>query len=329
MLSKNKRPAFTLVELLVVIAIIGILISMLLPAVQQVREAARRTLCLNNVRQLGLALHNYHSTFDEFPKGAKPSNNSQKAWGAGWNVNLLPQLEQQALFDGTNQNFNVRSKNYGLFWEGKVVPSFVCPSSPIEALQFGGSTPFDTDNPGFTQRIHFYGLAGAVDDTEDGGSFSEPRNRAGDLGVISGGGMLLLNEAVNISSATDGTSNTAIVGECANFLTDAAGVQVRPNQGHAFAVSTNRAETVENRDQGAYTREVHNLTTVRYGLNHGDASLEGIGAGRFNNGLHSSHSGVVNFCYADGSAHSIDESISINNLKLLVTRDDGMVLGDF
>ena len=312
-----------------VIAIIGILIGMLLPAVQQVREAARRTECLNNIRQLGLALHNYHSAFDEFPKGAKPSNRSQAAWGAGWNVQLLPHLEQSTLYNETDQDFNTRSRGYGLLYEGKVIPAFVCPSSPIEPLQFGGSTPFNATTPGDTQRIHFYGLAGAVDDIADGGSFSESRNRAGDLGIISGGGMLLLNESVNIGSAGDGSSNTAILGECTNYLVDAAGAQVRPNQGHAFAVSTNRAQTVQNSSQGEYGFEVHTLTTIRYPLNHGDASLEGTGAGRFNNGLHSSHTGGVNMCYTDGSAHVVDESINITTLKQLVTRDDGFVLDSF
>ena len=235
MLSRNKQSAFTLVELLVVIAIIGILIGMLLPAVQQVREAARRTQCLNNVRQLGLAMHNYHSSFDEFPKGAQPSTNSRRAWGAGWNVQLLPQLEQQALFINTDQRFNTFSAGYGQTYQDVVIPAFVCPSSPFEALQEGGSSFFNDTNVGSMQRIHFYGLAGAVDDTADGGVFAESRNRpSGDRGTISGGGLLLLDESVNIGSASDGTSNTAFIGECSNYLIDAAGLQVRPNQGLGF-----------------------------------------------------------------------------------------------
>ena len=98
----SKRKGFTLVELLVVIAIIGILIGMLLPAVQQVREAARRTACKNNMRQIGLALHNYDSAFDEFPAGITIT--ATGATAPNWSVTtwILPQMEQQNLFDQLN-----------------------------------------------------------------------------------------------------------------------------------------------------------------------------------------------------------------------------------
>lgn len=94
----SKRKGFTLVELLVVIAIIGILIGMLLPAVQQVREAARRTACKNNMRQVGIALHNYDSSFNEFPAGITLAGGGT---GANWSASvwLLPNMEQQNLFD--------------------------------------------------------------------------------------------------------------------------------------------------------------------------------------------------------------------------------------
>ncbi|MFM9068057.1 MAG: DUF1559 domain-containing protein [Planctomycetota bacterium] len=90
----KRRPGFTLVELLVVIAIIGILVALLLPAVQAAREAARRTQCLNNLKQLGLALHNYHDSRRSFPAGASPN-----VTAFNWRVAIWPFMEQQSLFD--------------------------------------------------------------------------------------------------------------------------------------------------------------------------------------------------------------------------------------
>ena len=97
-MSRRQNRGFTLVELLVVIAIIGILVGLLLPAVQAAREAARRMQCSNNLKQMGLALHNYHDTFNRFPGNTATPQGSQQL-GASWLVKILPQLEQSAAFN--------------------------------------------------------------------------------------------------------------------------------------------------------------------------------------------------------------------------------------
>jgi prepilin-type N-terminal cleavage/methylation domain-containing protein len=104
--SRRKPTGFTLVELLVVIAIIGVLIGLLLPAVQKIRESAARTTCKNNLRQIGLALHDYHSSFNTFPPGSQNGGADTVTWkpapSYGWPVFILPYLEQSVVYDQIN-----------------------------------------------------------------------------------------------------------------------------------------------------------------------------------------------------------------------------------
>ncbi len=141
-----KRKAFTLIELLVVIAIIAILIALLLPAVQQAREAARRRTCKNNLKQLGLAFHNYHDVFGTFPIGAQ-----SPIYQANWRVSILPYLDQAPLYNKLTQTpANGRGYNTYNGWTGDggygtgadsnevlnnaIVPLYKCPSSPLSAF---------------------------------------------------------------------------------------------------------------------------------------------------------------------------------------------------
>jgi prepilin-type N-terminal cleavage/methylation domain-containing protein len=156
--TQMRRRAFTLIELLVVIAIIAVLIALLLPAVQQAREAARRSQCKNNLKQLGIAVHNYHDTYNLFPLGkllgaAPPLGNRGCGNGGGWYhetnwyVALMPYVDQGPMFNGINMSEPLgcdRGNNPGPPWDGNwiakrtKIPVHGCPSDGIKENEFGG-----------------------------------------------------------------------------------------------------------------------------------------------------------------------------------------------
>ena len=187
----RRRVAFTLVELLVVIAIIGILIALLLPAVQAAREAARLSSCKNNMKQIGLALHSYHGTHRTFPPGAICGI------GTGWTAMILPGIEQQALYETIDWN-EQSVWNAGANHEAvkTVVPILRCPTS---------RAPLHMDCNNIPARVpcSYIGCASGT---------SESDNIQGEQD-----GILYCNSKVSISRITDGTSNTILVGEKSRF----------------------------------------------------------------------------------------------------------------
>jgi len=201
----RRRAAFTLIELLVVIAIIAVLIALLLPAVQEAREAARRSGCLNNLKQIGVAFHNYHSVNDVFPIGyvAWPNANlNATSPGWGWASALLPALEQQSLYSATNfalpieydANSTSRLTLLGIF---------VCPTD-----RFTGQ---------FTMTdVNGQPIADAVT-TSYAGNFGRDINIA--KSPTGGNGMLMCNLAFGVRDILDGTGQTILVGERGSLLT--------------------------------------------------------------------------------------------------------------
>ena len=163
----RRTTGFTLVELLVVIAIIGILIALLLPAVQAAREAARRMQCANNFKQLGLALHNYHATWSSFPCGSTQLSKGKERFGHAWPVFLLPYLEQQNLYDNFKwgQNGFIASNKNAKHFDNVNFSQMFCPSSPYPRFTNGRNAVGD----GGGTRIFIgtvVGIAGAIPDVE-------------------------------------------------------------------------------------------------------------------------------------------------------------------
>ncbi|MEW4563550.1 DUF1559 domain-containing protein [Bremerella sp. JC770] len=217
MVSSNDRSTrgFTLVELLVVIAIIGVLIALLLPAVQQAREAARRMQCSNQLKQIGLAMHNYHDTYQVFPPGAVNLNGTTNANQnlTNWAIAILPYLEQTALYDQYDQNVhNSHANNNDVL--KTVLPAMLCPSDVNSETLVTPSQLVTTDiAPGsYKANIgrRFNGANGYFDfpshaDTADAGD----KRSIGPLHVVGVNGL----ECERFATITDGSTSTLMVGE--------------------------------------------------------------------------------------------------------------------
>ncbi|UUO05468.1 DUF1559 domain-containing protein [Blastopirellula sp. J2-11] len=194
----RRQSGFTLVELLVVIAIIGVLIALLLPAVQQAREAARRMACSNNLKQLGLALHNYHDTHRNFPLGCQ--GNSERT---GLHVALLPFIEQNNLYDQMDTKINYGSGVNAVALRTRI-DGYLCPS---------GNEPMGDDNDEYF-TTHYYGVLGAKGtNPSTGNSYEFDAGSDTAYGGFSKVGIFYQGESRGMHDILDGTSNTLAFGE--------------------------------------------------------------------------------------------------------------------
>lgn len=294
-----KRRGFTLVELLVVIAIIGILIALLLPAVQSAREAARRMQCQNNLKQLGLALHNYHDTHDTFPPGAFWYNNAENRGSIL--IQLLPFIEQQNLYNQFDFTKNVDSQTALL---GSIIPTYVCPSDNNRGLRNGaaihnyaasaGPTPhIDNSSCKCASGASFNTFTLVVPTSKYGGDpdFAGPFYRRG--------------KPTTMQDCRDGLSNTIYFGEvrrdCSNHIRQG---WMRSNNGNGL-VATQVPINFPSCDDDATdpcNRPCNWSTELAF---------------------KSAHGGGAQFVLGDGSVHYFSENIDHNVYQLLGAKADG------
>ncbi len=337
--STNPKSfhGFTLVELLVVITIIGILISLLLPAVQAAREAARRLQCSNNLKQIGLALLNYEAARGAFPPGGAPS--AKGLFGTSWMIGILPYVEQENVYNQLDFTGDSSKSTYGstgwlsdAFYNRGILQnmqfSFLkCPSSPLPTFAADGSADAFIDGARMPiQGSHYMGISGGGLG-DDYAAFSRATQQwcADGNGRIGTGGVLVRSKAIRIADIYDGTSNTMIVGEQSDWCIDSSGVQrdCRSDCGCGFTIAAGAT------DAGCGDRDF-NITCVIHSI--GEKSYNAIGvAGNCgpNRPIQSAHSGGATVLLADGSVHFLSNSLNITTLYNLVNRNDQRVVDEY
>lgn len=314
-MKRSRQPGFTLVELLVIIAIIGILVALLLPAVQAAREAARRMQCTNNLKQIGLALHLYEASADTLPPGfisrvtgpwPGGSNDPVPEAGPGWSFFslILPQLEQPALHSMINFNLSIsdaanqaaRRTKVSTYqcpsdsWTGPVTVwptslgiSDLAPSSYVGCL--GGGDPANA--PGYSAMYE-----------------QQPFN-----------GIFHRNVGVRFADITDGTSNTIGLGERASMFAPNGWAGVIPTAQTVFSplIAQRRGQTV-----GHTARPAITMATVHVRSGGPTAPTGSPG------GFWSPHPGGCLFLLMDGSTHTITNTVDVRVFRAMAGRNDGI-----
>ncbi|MCC6418488.1 MAG: DUF1559 domain-containing protein [Gemmataceae bacterium] len=318
---RRRHTGFTLIELLVVIAIIAILIGLLLPAVQKVREAANRAQCQNNLKQLALGLHNYHDALKKFPPGAEenvlpkpnPPANTTYIRGTSWIVYTLPYIEQTALYKRYNfaQAYNTAGNAAVAM---NIVSTIYCPSGP-DPKQYTDPNSVVSGNP----STHYYGVMGPGFPTNptaitvNGATYNYTVGNPNSNGAWSAHGILSqyrettgsvsTNRLVKISAITDGASNTLMVGEIAKILP---------------AGQTNQYRTwIRGNNGGAGACKVVNFP-INSTFYNGSNNFNAISFG-------SEHTGGANFALGDGSIRFVSDTTPVALLMAMASMNGGEV----
>ncbi len=306
---RRPRPcrAFTLIELLVVIAIIAVLIGLLLPAVQSAREASRRAQCLNNLRQIALAMHNYHDAVATFPPGyvsltqGNQPNGAEIGPGWGWGTLLLSQLDQTPLYNLANYSLPTTAPASQTARVTRLT-TFLCPSNvgdhgPLTIKDASGNVLVADLAPG-----QYVGVAGQLEPEE----FPAQNN-----------GVFYRNSKIGFRDITDGTSSTLMIGERSQNVADATRVGMIPS-----------GLACNNPSWPVQDCEASNVLV----LGHTGPSPDEPWIDVPNNkkagvdDFHSLHAGGCNFAFCDGSVRFIKESINPQVFSYLATRAGGEVI---
>ncbi len=349
--SKTKSKAFTLIELLVVIAIIAILVALLLPAVQQAREAARRTQCKNNLKQIGLALHNYHDAHSVFPPAylgdpfangtafgvSFPDDNRNGPSGLAWGTMILPFLEQTALYQQFDPTLPFWSPQNAAAMKTKL-PAFLCASAVggsdgFQLRQYTSGTNEEPGNPqAYTPSIllahsHYVTMAGSQGPwgrpTAYSNDFSDPEPIPG-VGSATIDGAFYRNSRIRMADITDGTSNTVFVGEHTSRLSDKTWVGVVP-----FSVTCKkiRGSLTDDCDSGGALVQGHSgpdshdhPQVIIHQPNH---------PAQHPDQLESDHTGGCHCLLGDGSVRFFSQYMDAFVWSGLCTRGGGELPGEF
>lgn len=332
---KRQSKGFTLIELLVVIAIIGVLVALLLPAVQQAREAARRSQCKNNLKQLGLAMHNYHDVANTFPYGwmADPRNLNMNTWG----ILILPYLDQAPLYNLYNcsvpafdqaaligYNAAVAAQNVTVV--STKLPVHGCPSNPGGITVFSAIIPKDSVQPGAPPLDLTFNVASG-DYSDCSAVFRSYAPLA--FATFSGGsdgdksGTMDMYSRVRVGDITDGTSNTILLFE----RTGGAQLYQRqmpatyPNAAlYGRANSGGWANQGENWICGSLYDGTHPQQGGPCAVN--CSNMDG-------SGLHSFHTGGAHLLLADGAVRFLSENTSPYIIGSIITKAHGEPIGDY
>jgi prepilin-type N-terminal cleavage/methylation domain-containing protein len=295
--SPRVRLGFTLIELLVVIAIIAILMALLVPAVQKVRAAAARTQCENNMKQLGVAIHNYASEHKKLPRMGNPNNQ------LSWHVYILPYIDQLPLY----QQFNLANSGaytdanrlqYGLV----MIPVFLCPASDIQKMSLDAVSDAnlpDEYNNQSPYTTHYYGVSGPKGTNAYTNVAYSSTSTTDEYGGMALQGVFMRDQDVHMKDIVDGTSNTLAVGE---MSWDSLFTGTRYRSWIRGAIS----------GTGAWTASSRNVTAS---INtNSDALFNDMAFGSF-------HTAGTNFTMADASVQFIGQDISMSVYMALASRN--------
>jgi prepilin-type N-terminal cleavage/methylation domain-containing protein/prepilin-type processing-associated H-X9-DG protein len=308
-IHNQGRSGFTLIELLVVIAIIAVLIGLLLPAVQKVREAAARAQCSNNLKQIGVALHNYHSAQGKFPAGWKGNAGTGPQWG--WSTYLLPYIEQDNLYKRLSPDTRTMTQALQSDLAAFQIPikTYQCPSDDGDSLN--SNRKFTLVTSGTTMQVAL-------------------SNYPGNGGNEGGTGLFEQDKQLRVQSILDGSSNTLAVGE-------------RHSRDGAFAALASGLSTVTNETVGgsAGAQLAGQGCVIGYTFYRMPDGFSGTGVTWPEVAFSSNHTGGANFVFCDGSVRFISNNInwvdantagnspSSGIFNRLGRRDDGQTIGDY
>jgi prepilin-type N-terminal cleavage/methylation domain-containing protein/prepilin-type processing-associated H-X9-DG protein len=301
-MRNRARRGFTLIELLVVIAIIAVLIALLLPAVQAAREAARRIHCVNNLKQMGIALHSYHEANNTFPMGYVSWNNANMELtspGWGWGTLLLPRLEQSSLYNAININLAIENPASATARTTQL-NAYICPSDQYTGIFMAKQ---DDGTPIVNVATNSYAACfGAGLEIADVPQL--------------GNGMFVRNLCRGLRDVTDGSTNTIALGERGNTLTQTpwAGAPTGPTDAGAYFLSPNAPSNNPGPTHGAEAVLAH---AADEGLNNPDTAPDDFWG---------PHPSGVNFLFCDGSVKNLKKGLNLQIYRALCTRNFGEVV---